>query len=70
MTRHEKRIKNIRKRITQIDREIEKLPPAKPFQTALNRKLNKLYDRRDSWEERLVQAELGTPQIYSRGAAA
>lgn len=58
MNRREQRIANIQKRIKAIDRELEKIGPFKPFETARIRKTDKLLDRRDAWEERLAQAEL------------
>jgi hypothetical protein len=66
MNQQEKRIQNIRKRIMAIDRELEKIGPVKPFETARIRKTDKLLDRRDAWEERLAQAELGPTKVYSR----
>jgi len=54
-------------RLERIDKQLERMPPAKPFEHAVNAKLNRLYDLRDLWEERLAHAELGTPAVYSKG---
>jgi len=61
MTRKE-RIAKIQKRIAEIDRKINRFPDRITVSAALA----KLYDRRDRWEERLVQAEVGPLKVYSR----
>ena len=51
------RIKRLQKRLAAIDRAIAKLGAVKPGETARIREMNKLLDRYDFWEERLVIAE-------------
>lgn len=61
MTRLEQRIASIRLKIHKLDREIRF---AGNFVT--NTAIERLMERRDLWEERLVQAECGPLKVYSR----
>jgi Na+/phosphate symporter len=58
--RRENRIKKIQKRIAELEKEIMYLTSIqrRVLTKASERKLDRLLDRRDRWEERLVLAEL------------
>lgn len=57
--RIKERIKRIKERIKAIDARL-RLPSCR------GAKAERLQESRDRWEERLVLAELGTPEVYSR----
>jgi hypothetical protein len=59
MTRREHRISTIKDKIAVLDRMIKQEP-------VRNARYQKLCDRRDSWEERLVLAEIGPLKVYSK----
>ncbi len=65
---HTQHIANIRATIEAIEGTLRILDRNSDHYSSsvFERKRRSLLDRRDLWEERLVQAELGTPKIYSR----
>ena len=69
MSRQEKRIARIKARIAEIDRRIADYPKYTRCRYRYPVALERLYERRDNWEARLGDAELGGLGIYSRGPA-
>lgn len=57
MTRQEQRIAKIRKRISLLDKQID-AQFKKHGDVHVSRLTDRLQDRRDTWEGRLVRAEL------------